>query len=525
MRKNLIVISLFLGVAFDFLFWEKVPGISFAIYVVTCLLAGYLWMKSQKTLPSRFSMILLAPILFFSAMVIFRREPFTLFLNFTITLACMALLVLTYRSGAWIAYSAIDYLSGSFRLLGSVLALAWQQIMNSSDKNDINNRQKRKNIAWAVLRGVILSIPVLLVFGALLASADLVFADKINIFFINLNFEQLVEYIFRCLLILVIAFLMVGIFGYAAYKSDNTKLIGVDKPVVKPFLGCTEAYIILGSVLLLFASFVLVQFQYFFFGQLNISQAGLTYSEYARRGFGELVTVAVFSLMLMQILSVITRRESNAQKKSFSGLVVGLVVLVIIILVSSFQRLSLYESAYGFSRLRTYAHVFMIWLGILLVAVVVLEAINRQRRFAAAAFFTLIGFAATINILNVDAFITRQNIQRAAGGGDLDIAYLASLTSDAVPGMVSDFVSSSFDTETEDAIGAALTCYEANEVAMRSEKQPWQSFNISDWWAEQALAKVHERLDGYDIHMDGTSRIVLSPAGVEYTCSGNLVLD
>ena len=54
------------------------------------------------------------------------------------------------------------------------------------------------------------------------------------------------------------------------------------------FLGFTEAAVVLGAVVVLFALFVVIQFQYFFGGQTNIGVQGYTYSEYARRGFGEL---------------------------------------------------------------------------------------------------------------------------------------------------------------------------------------------------------------------------------------------
>ena len=83
-----------------------------------------------------------------------------------------------------------------------------------------------------------------------------------------------------------------------------------------PFLGFTEASIILGSILLLFGAFVLIQFQYFFSGQANISLEGFTYSEYARRGFGELVAVAALSLLTFQVLSVITMRQTTGRKGS-----------------------------------------------------------------------------------------------------------------------------------------------------------------------------------------------------------------
>ena len=98
----------------------------------------------------------------------------------------------------------------------------------------------------------------------------------------------------------------------------------------------------------------------------------------------------------------------------FSIMGVVLFALVSVILVSSFQRLQLYESAYGFTRLRTYTHVFIFWLGALLLAVSVLEVFKRQRHFALAALIAGMGFVATLDIINVDGFIVRQNVAHMA---------------------------------------------------------------------------------------------------------------
>ena len=120
--------------------------------------------------------------------------------------------------------------------------------------------------------------------------------------------EKLPEYIFRVIYILIGGYALVGIILHAASKSRDEKLIGVEKPLVAPFLGFTEAAIVLGAVVVLFAAFVLVQFQYFFGGETFLGVQGYTYSEYARRGFGELVAVAFFSLLLFLRLSAIVKR-------------------------------------------------------------------------------------------------------------------------------------------------------------------------------------------------------------------------
>jgi hypothetical protein len=250
--------------------------------------------------------------------------------------------------------------------------------------------------------------------------------------------------------ILILSYLFIGLVRFAEMHSRNHN---VGKSVSKPFLGFTEGATVLVSVLVLFGIFVIIQFRYLFSGEMNITAAGFTYSEYARRGFGELIAVAVFSLILIQVIRAILDFKSPQQRNIFIGLVTGLVVLVLVILTSSFLRLSLYESAYGFSQLRTYSHVFIIWLGILLISVMLFEIIHKPGLFTNALLLMAVGFALSLNLLNVDATIAKQNIQRADNGMELDTSYLSSLSTDALPTLVEEFNSPVHSPTVHDEIG------------------------------------------------------------------------
>jgi hypothetical protein len=363
---------------------------------------------------------------------------------------------------------------------------------------------------------VLIALPIVAVFAALLSSADLVFAQRLDDFIKLFRLERLPEYIFRLVYILMGAYALAGIILHAAQKSQDDKLIGEEKAPVPQFLGFTEAAVVLGAVVALFAVFVVIQFQYFFGGQTNIGVQGYTYSEYARRGFGELVTVAFFSLLLFLGLSAVVKRQNAAQRWAFSGLGLGMVALVGIMLYSAFQRLMLYEAAYGFSRLRTYTHVFMIWLGLLLAAVVVLDLLRRERLFALSALLAAVGFAASLALVNVDSFIVRQNVGRAAAGEDLDVAYLASLSTDSVPALVEAFQDPSLASGTRDAVGAALACRVAS--APSRNDQGWRSFTLSGWQAEQALNSVQGPLADFHVLDDAWPVQVETPAGEVYDC-------
>lgn len=423
-----------LGWAFDFLFWKKSPGINIVLYVLLCLAAGILLLRADGQRPTRNTLLLLPLIAVFTVMTFARREPMTVFLSVVLITFLMGVFAMSFLGGRWPAYSLPDYLNGFLRLIGSMIA---RPLGFTADvkREQVESGERSASRIWPVVRGILIALPIVAIFAALLGSADAVFNQRLDEFIELFELEYLPEYIFRLVYILVFGYAIAGVYLHAATQSKDGKLVGEEKPVIPAFLGFTEAAIVLGSVAILFAAFVVIQFQYFFGGQANIQIDGYTYSEYARNGFGELVTAAFLSLLLILGAGGVARRETETQRRVFSGLGIGIVALVLVMLVSAFQRLALYETAYGFSRLRTYTHVFMLWLALLLVAVMVLEITRRERAFALAALLASLGFVLSLGSMNVDAFIVRQNVDRALRGEEFDVSYLANLSSDAVPAL------------------------------------------------------------------------------------------
>jgi hypothetical protein len=456
-------------------------------------------------------------------MTFLRLEPLTVFLSIAMTLFLMGVFALTYLRGQWPRYSLVDYIFGYLRLFGSMIA---RPLGFAAEKRreQASLSPSRSGQLWPVLRGVVIALPVIAIFASLLSSADPVFASRFEDLIELFNIQNLPEYIFRLVYILIFAYVLAGTYLHAAQKSDEAV---EEKTWVSPFLGFTEASIVLGSVVLLFIAFVVIQFQYFFGGQANIHIEGYTFSEYARKGFGELVAVAFFSLLLLLGLGAVTRRESASQRRVFSSFGIALVGLVIVMLLSAYQRLVLYEEAYGFSRLRTYTHVFMIWLALLLVVVVFLEMTRRERAVGLAALLAALGFIVSLNVLNVDAFIVKQNIQReiravndkafAEGRADLDTQYFLDLSDDAVPALVTAYRAKSIPGVVKEKVGASLACIRYSRDLVEREL-PWQSFHFSRYAADRALEQVNSDLNTYTIEDEELPVLVETPGGEEFSC-------
>jgi len=547
---RLIVLSVLVAWCFDQLFWKKAPGISFFIFVALCLVGGGLITWWEGFRPAKTAVWLLLPVLFFAVITFIRQEPFTTAVSIVIVLGAMVVLALTWRGGQWLRYSLSDYFMGGLHLAGSALArptgvlfkkaappLASADTPAAADAPAAAavpapspDTASRRKALFAVLRGLLLALPVIALLAALLASADPIFSNALGDFLKVFRIQNLGEYIFRAIYILIGAYLLMGVYLHAAGPSREEKLIGLEKPWLKPFLGWTEAVVVLGCVDVLFAFFVAFQFRYFFGGSTNINLAGYTYAEYARRGFGELVAVAVISLLLFVGLSAITHRSPGSQRRVFSGLGLGLVALVGAILVSAFQRLLLYEAAYSFTRLRTYTHVFMVWVGILLLATVLVELFGRLRTFALALALVVVGFAASIALLNVDGFIVRENVARAASlpaaseEVELDSGYLVGLSDDAVPALVEQFQSKALAPGLHDDIGAVLAC-RAFIAQKNYQSLPWPAYHWARSQAMTLYAQYSTLLAAYPVAWAGDSGLEVKVHGNTRPCQVVQVID
>jgi len=498
-RSSLILVSIAIAWAFDQLFFKKTPGISFPIFAIVFLI-GLVWLAwREKVKPAIPALILLAVTLFFAVMTSVREQPFVTFINVLLTVTGMALLLLTFENGLWHQYSLSDYFMGVLRLTGAAFANPIKFLSAKPAGGENENSQPRKKISfWSVVAGILIAIPVVAALTALLASADPIFSAKVNDFFILFRIEKWGEYLFRACYIIVLAYLLIGVILHAITASRERKLIGVEKPWLSPFLDWIQSVIVLTAVNLVFLAFVIVQFQYFFGGQSNIVIDGYTFAEYARKGFNELVGVTFISLALLFALTSVTKRETKNQRRSISVLGTLLVLLVVVILVSAFQRLMLYENAYGFTRIRLQTHVLMVWLGILLVATLVLELINKPRVFGLAALLVSLGFGLTLNVINPDAMIVKLNLQPDYTTQELDAQYLTTLSSDATPNLVKAFQDVSLPIKTHNQLGAVLTC---RREAIKQDRQEtsWQSFHFSRHLAEKYMKLIDADLSAYQL--------------------------
>lgn len=514
--------GLFVAWAFDFLFWQKAPGVSIFIWIGLVLLTGGFLLFSDHVKPAWQNFLLMIGAVGMAFIMVFRVEPFTRFLAFCLMFGLLFLLTFSYQKAYWVGYRVRDYIAAFFQMIGGMFSRGLGLMASSKANRALRSTENEKKperrstgkLIGSVLLGIGIAIPILAVLIALLASADLAFASQLTKIIEALNLQNLPEWIFRGVYIVILADLVVGLWLHAGFpkKPENPE---TGKTPAKPFLGWIPTIIPLAGIVLLFTLFVVVQFRYLFGAESNITATGFTYAEYARRGFIELLVIAVITLGLDLIFSTIASRNGKVQEGVFTGLRVAMLALVLVILASSFQRLTLYENAYGFSRIRTYSHIFIFWLGGLILATIILILIKNSRFFGLAVILAAIGYGATLAGVNVDGFIAKQNIQRATIGYELDSVYLGMLSHDAVPVLVEEFKNAALPQKVKDVIGSDLAC--RLKFAQDSGKLPWQSFHISTATAFSQLSSVINELAKYPVtQMNGTDEVVVG--SLEFPC-------
>ncbi len=480
----LLAFSLLLGFLFDLLFYGKAIGISFFIYTLsTVALSMLLMVYYKRKFMSSLGLLLPATILF-AAMTFIRASGSLLFFNIlaVIYLLLASVHVMSGRQSIWQLLPE-QYIK---RVITLPLRFAHETYTSVYKLLRTQSHERpSKNLA-PVIRGIVLSLPLLVIFLVLFSSADLVFKKYIGSIF---NIHLSPELVFRLGLIAFVSSLFCGAYVLLFTKPAESVM---DVPASPKWrLGTVESTTILGLVGALFLVFVLVQITYFFGGQSNITGAGFTYADYARRGFFELIAVAVISLLLILGLHRSTVRHSLQQKVTFMWLSGILVAEVLVIMLSAHKRLSLYEDAYGFTQLRLYSHLFIVWLAVaFLLVIVYIFFEKRPQQFAFQIFVSLLAFLAILNFINPDAMIARQNIQRYKSTGKIDVFYLTRLSEDAVPTTVALLNDSHANLQKSIAKQLYLT-----EQATTNANNHWQSFNIARNHAKRILASHHQQLE------------------------------
>ncbi|HFQ94415.1 MAG TPA: hypothetical protein ENK32_10425, partial [Anaerolineae bacterium] len=198
--QRILAAGLGLGLLTDYLFYGKPVGIGLLIFVL--LAVGALWRigRLEQLRVAKRNLWLLLPLLFFAGMAALRANPYLTFFNVTAVLILLAYLLFFWGNGRIVNLGLLDIFLLPWRVGGGSAVYAAPVVAHSVNSRSV--RRGRRQI-MPILRGLLFGLPIFILFTILLASADLIFADYVeNI--LNLKFvDDLAEWVWRGLLILL----------------------------------------------------------------------------------------------------------------------------------------------------------------------------------------------------------------------------------------------------------------------------------------------------------------------------------
>ncbi|MGC5771790.1 DUF4153 domain-containing protein [Paenibacillus pabuli] len=515
-----------LAVIQQYLFFGNEIGVSYPIFVI--LFYGFMYLFARDRMRSfKWIDALVGGVVFLLSLtyMLYDNEPLYA-LNF-LAVPGLISLHMTYLMGRkrrqwWeigLIGTAIDHLvPQAIRHWGTVGAMAVKAGGRGMGKS-------QKTVVFKVLIGLVASLPILIVVLSLLSSADGIFNQYLSGFPEWLNQLTFTPGLPRVLWIIIAGVLLFGyVWGFvqpmqyeaekranahwkngaesAVIPRDHTLEASPVNPIVEGEVTNqitaetphTQVHrepfkldpVIVGTMLLVincvYVLFVLVQFSYLFGAGDGQLPADLSYAEYARSGFAELVLVTGINFFILIVALQYTRPSGKAGLIMHQVLLLVLVCCSAIMLYSAFIRLNLYEQAYGYTYIRFLVHAFMIFLALLLL---IAGLRIRYTTIPLIRWYIVLALTAyvAVNYVGMDKRIAELNIERYHQTGTIDASYLASLSADAVP------LLREFALEEYPILKKKLLERHAF-LDKNSADISWPSYNVARHRAELQLSKL-----------------------------------
>jgi hypothetical protein len=307
-------------------------------------------------------------------------------------------------------------LSGIGAGAGGVRAVAWL-VKAAADRLGA-----RRGGVLTGLRSVAVTVVLLVVFGALFSSADRIFASYVPRLNVDLLPGQVV--------VGLIVGLVTATFAHLALEPPGWSDLRLPRARAARRAEWLLPVVALDAMVL---SFVLVQVGALVGGHDYVQRtAGVTYAEYARAGFAQLVAATALTLVVVGVAARRAPRTSDVDRLISRAALGVLCVATLGVVASALRRMDLYVEAFGLTRLRLLVVVGEITLGALLVLVLV-AGIRWRAGWLPRAVVQVVAVAMLgLAVLNPDALIVRHNATAELQSG-LDVGYLDGLSADAVP--------------------------------------------------------------------------------------------
>ncbi len=385
----------------------------------------------------------------------------------------------------------------------------------TSHAGDKSRSTRRSHLVGQILLGLVLALPILLVAGSILASADAVFSSKMGQF---LTFWRTMPLRDRLADLALICLFFPFIFSYlescrtrwflfihqtpgngantsaspaggtrpgpnldSSGRSNNfdnnnpainsARLARQTWPIhLKPVTMIT----ILTSVNLLYLAFAIVQIAYLTGAFQFVLPESLTYAEYARQGFFELATMTPINIILM-LFAI-----KGSIRIGLTGKILRVQSLILVAgsfiqWFSAIFRMQMYVQTYGLTLLRFFVTAFMLLMATIFIMMIIKEFRPVFPLFKTAAVATVLSLV-ILNAVNADTIIARHNLNHylSGAGSTFDVQYYRDLSPAVLPVLIEALPR--LDSASQQAV-QTLLADRYQDLQHQTAGQNWLSYN------------------------------------------------
>ena len=356
--------------------------------------------------------------------------------------------------------------SGGFRLVGRIITHLGEPFRHLAALR----RGGKQQTARSVLLGLWIVV-------SLLASADAAFGALIERIFGVWSVSKTVRTVIRAVFYTLIPALV--FYSALAAQTERSDFPAKEKRCASALVAITFT----GALAVVYAVFCGIQIAVLFAGDVSALPEGMTYAEYAREGFFQLLLVSGINVVL-----IITAQRRFVSSKALRALLVFLTACTYLMEASSAMRMMLYVNAYGLTYLRLLVLWFLSLLALILGAAVYTVFHENFRLFR----FTLIASMAlwlVFAFARPDAIAARYNLAKHGldDTTEAEIAYECS--SDAIGALRPYFADIAGHGEDSTAyLNLTISVMrEYSELGVRG-------FNFSVW---EAMRTAEDFIDAY----------------------------
>ena len=413
MKKNYLIL-LILCIWNSILLFNKTFGLNIIMFVLPLLVFLVYILVSNKKVINKKGLLFLIPIGLLSCSYFILDNSFTSIVNVPVI---SLLFVFMYMFTMKPTYNLNDILNDivylfvlPFSQIGKVFSTIFKGM---GDSCHLKDGTKNK------IKSFFIILPIVIIVLVLLSSADMmfgnIFKDFTNIFK-NIKISEIIS---RIITISILFIYTSATVSYLVYEY-------VDKPRYTAAPKKYNTYTI--KLLLTVLNIIYVVFDFIQIRSLMLHQvsSGINYSEYARTGFFQLMIISVINLVILLI-----SKKCKEDTKYVKGMSLGMIILTLVIIASSFMRMNLYEAAYGYTLLRLLVYVTLITEVILLIPTIIYIFSNKFNIFKSYMIIIVIVYT-IVGLTPIDYIIARRNVDRYYNNKEIDLDYLFNGSSDNV---------------------------------------------------------------------------------------------